>query len=181
MIAKIRDLARDEPIATAAVAVAVGGMATILGAWFFQYVLGYQPCPLCLEQRTPYYIAIPLAVLVAAGAVAGWPRKFLVAGLGGIAIVMLWGAGLGIYHSGVEWKLWAGPLECSGPLTNLGTAGNLLERVQSVHIARCDVAAWRFLGLSLAGYNVLIALALAAIAAGGIACARRYGSSSVSQ
>src|ERR1700726_1951775 len=52
------------PIATTAIAVAIGGAATILGAWFFQYVLGYIPCPLCLDQRYAYYFGIPLAVLV---------------------------------------------------------------------------------------------------------------------
>jgi disulfide bond formation protein DsbB len=40
--------------------------------------------------------------------------------------------------------------------------------LQSIHVVRCDEAAWRFLGLSLAGYNVLISLALAAIAALGL-------------
>ncbi|MEA2951336.1 MAG: hypothetical protein QOJ96_856, partial [Alphaproteobacteria bacterium] len=66
MRAKIQDLVRNEPVAAAALAVTLGGMATVLGAWFFQYVLKYQPCPLCLEQRIPYYIVIPLAVVVAA-------------------------------------------------------------------------------------------------------------------
>jgi disulfide bond formation protein DsbB len=173
MFAKIQKSACEEPIATAAVAVALGGMATILGAWFFQYVLMYQPCPLCLEQRIPYYIAIPLAVIIAAAALARQPRKFLAAGLGLIALIMLWGAGLGIYHSGIEWKFWAGPVECSGPLNNLGSAGDLLARVQTIHVVRCDEAAWRFLGLSLAGYNVLISLALAAIAAAGALAGNR--------
>src|SRR5438270_1847992 len=57
-------LARTRPIAAAAVVVAVGGLATILGAWFFQYGLGLKPCPLCYEQRYPYYFAIPLAAMV---------------------------------------------------------------------------------------------------------------------
>ena len=60
-------LARTRPIAAAAVLVAVGGIATILGAWFFQYGLGLKPCPLCYEQRYPYYFAIPLAALVILG------------------------------------------------------------------------------------------------------------------
>jgi disulfide bond formation protein DsbB len=99
----------------------------------------------------------------------------VVAGLGLIVLVLLWGAGLGIYHAGVEWKLWAGPLECSGPLNDLGTAGDLLRRVQTARIVRCDEAAWRFLGISLAGYNVLISLVLAAIAAAGVRATRRNG------
>src|SRR5436190_2034974 len=84
-------------------------------------------------------------------------------------------AGLGVYHAGVEWKLWAGPQECSGALEGLGTAGGLIDKRQSISVVRCDEAAWRFLGLSLAGYNVLISLALAAIAAWGAAMEWRSG------
>jgi disulfide bond formation protein DsbB len=65
----------------------------------------------------------------------------------------------------VEWKWWQGPQECSGALDDLGSAGGLLSKLQSITVVRCDEAAWRFLGLSLAGYNVIISLALAAIAA----------------
>jgi disulfide bond formation protein DsbB len=45
----------------------------------------------------------------------------------------------------------------------------MLDRLKSVNVVRCDEAAWRFLGLSLAGYNVIISLALAAVAAWGAA------------
>ncbi len=182
MRASVQNVIRDEPVAAAAAAVALGAMATILGAWFFEYVLGYVPCPLCLQQRIAYYITIPLAVIIAAGALARWPRKLLAAGLAVIALSMLFNAGLGLYHSGAEWKWWAGPQSCGATLGGLGSGGNLLERVQSARIVRCDEAAWRFLGLSLAGYNVLISLALAAVAAAGAwAALRPYGSSSVSQ
>jgi disulfide bond formation protein DsbB len=53
-------------------------------------------------------------------------------------------------------------------MTDFTTNGPLLSQLQSIHVVRCDEAAWRFLGLSLAGYNVLISLALAAIAALGL-------------
>jgi disulfide bond formation protein DsbB len=156
--------ARSQPIAATAIAIAIGGVATILGAWFFQFGLGLKPCPLCLEQRYPYYFAIPLAVLVLLGTSVGASRKVLLAALFVIAVGMLWNAGLATYHAGVEWKLWAGPTECSGALDNLGSAGDLLKQLESISVVRCDEAAWRFLGISLAGYNVLISLALAAIA-----------------
>jgi disulfide bond formation protein DsbB len=81
---------------------------------------------------------------------------------------MLVSAALGAYHTGVEWRWWPGPTECSGPMTDFTTSGPLLSQLQSIHVVRCDEAAWRFLGLSLAGYNVLISLALAAIAALGL-------------
>jgi disulfide bond formation protein DsbB len=168
MIETWRQLARNRPIAAAAIAVAVGGLATILGAWIFQYGFGYKPCPLCLEQRYPYYFAIPLAALVVLGESVGSSRKVLIAALAVIVAGMLWNAGLGAYHAGVEWKLWAGPRDCSGALEGLGSASDLLGRLDRVNVVRCDEAAWRFLGISLAGYNVLISLALAAIAGWGI-------------
>jgi disulfide bond formation protein DsbB len=155
---------RAEPIIAAAAAIAVIGVATILGAYFFQYVLGLPPCPLCLEQRYAYYVAIPLAVMVMLGVLVGSSRKVMTLAFGAIAVAMLWNAGLGVYHSGVEWQWWEGPKDCSGPVTSFGPAGSLVEAMQSTRVIRCDEAAWRFLGLSLAGYNVLISLALAAIA-----------------
>jgi disulfide bond formation protein DsbB len=160
------DRARARPVAAAAVVVVIGGAATILGALFFEHVLGLRPCPLCLEQRHPYYFAIPLAVLLIMGETVGSRRRVLLAGLAVIAGLMLWNAGLGAYHSGVEWKWWAGPQTCGGA-PDLGGAGSILKQLETLSVVRCDEAAWRFLGLSLAGYNVLISLALAAVAAWG--------------
>jgi disulfide bond formation protein DsbB len=184
MTAPLFAAANRSPIAAAALLIAAIGSATILGAYFFEYVLALAPCPLCLEQRIPYYVAIPLAVLIAIGAYAGGPRTLLVAGLGLVLLAMLIGAGLGAYHAGIEWGWWAGPRDCSGPINDIGSAGTLMKQLQTINVVRCDEAAWRFLGLSLAGYNVLISLALAALAAWGIGAGRRaasYGSSSVSQ
>jgi disulfide bond formation protein DsbB len=173
------------PVAAAALAVAAMGAATIAGAWFFEYGLGLRPCPLCLEQRYPYYFAVPLALMVALGDHAGASRKVLFGALLAIAAGMLWNAGLGVYHSGIEWGWWIGPQECAGAIGDLGSARNLAERLQSINVVRCDQAPWRFLGLSLAGYNVLISLALALIAAFAAGKEWRrmqsYGSSSVSQ
>ena len=159
--------ARARPIVATATIVAVGGALTILGAWFFQYGLGLKPCPLCLEQRYPYYFAIPLAVLVLMGESVGSSRKVLIAALVAIAAGMLWNAGLGTYHAGIEWKLWEGPRDCSGTFDSLGSTGSLLEQLKTMSPVRCDEAAWRFLGISLAGYNALISLALAAVAGWG--------------
>jgi disulfide bond formation protein DsbB len=161
------------PAAGAAITIAVVGAAAILGAFYFQYALGLAPCPLCLEQRIAYYVAIPLALILAFAAARGAPRGLLVAGLAVIALAMLANAGLGVYHAGVEWKFWPGPTDCSGPVTNLGRASDLMSKLRNVTVVRCDEAAWRFLGLSLAGYNVLISAALAAVAAWGAAGLRR--------
>jgi disulfide bond formation protein DsbB len=156
------------PALTAALAVAGIAAATLAGAWFFQLVLQILPCPLCLEQRYAYYFAVPFAALVALAAVRGAPRNVLIAGFTILAIAVLANAVLGTYHAGVEWGFWKGPTECTGPVGNLGSAGNLLERLDTVKVVRCDEVQWRFLGLSLAGYNVLISLAMAAIAGWGL-------------
>jgi disulfide bond formation protein DsbB len=159
---------RREPTAIAALAIFVLSGATILGAWYFEFVLKLPPCPLCLEERLPYHVVIPLSLLMAVAALVGAPRKLIAVGLLAIMAAMLCSAALGAYHSGVEWHWWPGPTDCSGPVTDFTAKGPLLDQLQSIRVVRCDEAAWRFLGLSLAGYNVLISLALAAIAAFGL-------------
>ena len=99
--------AQARPIVAAAAVIAIGGAATILGAWFFQY-LGYRPCPLCLEQRHPYYFAIPLAVFILLGELVGSRRRILLAALAVIVGLMLWNAGLGSYHAGRRMEVVAG-------------------------------------------------------------------------
>ncbi|MBR0968514.1 disulfide bond formation protein B [Bradyrhizobium diazoefficiens] len=159
----------SSPALTASLAVTLIAAATIAGAWFFQLVLEILPCPLCLEQRYAYYLAIPLGLLTALAARGGAPRPLLLAGLAILALVTLANAGLGTYHSGVEWGFWPGPTDCTGPVGNLGSATDLLARLDTVKVVRCDEVQWRFLGLSLAGYNVLISLLMAAIAGWGFA------------
>ena len=168
MKATWREQLRREPAVAAALAIFVGSAATILGAWYFQYVMKLRPCPLCLEERLPYHIVIPLSVLLAIAAIVRAPRALIVVGFLAIMAAMLVSAALGAYHAGVEWHWWPGPTDCSGPVTDFTANGPLLNQLQSIHVVRCDEAAWRFLGLSLAGYNVLISLVLAAIAALGL-------------
>jgi disulfide bond formation protein DsbB len=158
----------------AALAITVVAAATLTGAWFFQLVLDIRPCPLCLEQRYAYYLAVPLGALTAYLAARHAPRQLLMAAFVILLIAGLGNAYLGGYHAGVEWKLWQGPTDCSGPILDLGSAGSLLQRLDTVKVIRCDEVQWRFLGLSLAGYNVLISLLMAAIALWGfVAAARR--------
>ena len=161
------------PVLAAALAVTVIAAATLAGAWFFQLVLDIRPCPLCLEQRYAYYLAVPFGALIAVAAARDAPRPVLYAGLAILAAAALGNAWLGAYHAGVEWGFWKGPTDCTGPVGNLGSAGNLLERLDSVKVIRCDEVQWRFLGLSLAGYNFLISLLMAAVAAWGIARSAR--------
>jgi disulfide bond formation protein DsbB len=156
------------PALVAALAITAVAAATLAGAWFFQLVLDIRPCPLCLEQRYAYYLAIPLGALTALAAARGASRALLMAGLALLAAAALGNAWLGGYHAGVEWRFWQGPTDCTGPIGNLGSAADLLARLDTVKVIRCDEVQWRFLGLSLAGYNVLISLLMAVLAAWGI-------------
>jgi disulfide bond formation protein DsbB len=166
------DRLRADPAAGAALAILVISAATILGAWFFEYVLKYPPCELCLEERLPYHIVIPLSLLLAIAALVQAPQKILTVGFIAVLIVVICGAVLGGYHAGVEWHFWPGPTACTGSLNNLNAGGSILGQLQSINVVQCDQAAWRFLGISLAGYNVLISLAMAALALYGLLARR---------
>jgi disulfide bond formation protein DsbB len=152
----------------AARVVAAGSAAVIVGAWFFQYVLTVQPCPLCLEQRKFHYAAIALASGAAIAAARHAPRRLIAGVLVLAGFVLLFGAAVAIYHSGVEWKWWPGPQDCTGSIASFGTAGSLLDQMQKTSIVRCDEVGFRFLGLSLAGYNAILStlLGVAAVRAG---------------
>jgi disulfide bond formation protein DsbB len=144
-------------------AVVLLAAAVVIGAALaFEQIGGLAPCPLCLQQRYAYYAGIPALFLAL---VLLWARHtraaatvFLLVGLGFLA-----NAGLGTYHAGVEWKLWPGPDTCAAVGTQpLGsTGGGILKDLATTRVIRCDEVPWQFLGLSLAGWNVVACLLLA--------------------
>ena len=91
-----------------------------------------------------------------------------------LAIVWLGSMVFGIYHSGVEWKWWPGPVTCTA---QAGFSGGLPDLSKPAVL--CDTPAIRIFGLSLAGWNAVISLGLALLAMAGLR--RPQGSSSVSQ
>jgi disulfide bond formation protein DsbB len=130
-------------------------LLTIIGAFMFQWA-GYAPCPLCLQQRWAYYAVIPLSLVIAGisrtnAGVARW-------GLLLLALILIANSVFGIYHAGAEWKFWPGPDTCGGAL------GDGLPSLTNDPVVRCDEAAIRILGLSLAGWNAVICAALAVVA-----------------
>jgi disulfide bond formation protein DsbB len=160
----VTERVRANPVAAAAIVIALVAAATLAGAWFFQLVLGLDPCPLCLDQRIPYYVAVPLGIVIGIAARNADMKQVARLGLFVLGAVLLVGAGYGVYHSGVEWGFWEGPASCAGGSPS-GPVGNVLSSLKATtRVVPCTEAAWRFLGLSLAGYNVLIAGALAALA-----------------
>jgi disulfide bond formation protein DsbB len=140
------------------------GLLTILGALGSQFIGGLVPCELCLEQRLPYYIGLPLLALV----LVFWNRMSLSVWYVGMVIVLglfAWGTYLGAFHAGVEWGFWPGPTACTG----LGEAISLESLSNLEPVIGCDVVQFRFLGISLAGYNALISLAIVALLLASIA------------
>jgi disulfide bond formation protein DsbB len=142
--------------------VLLGAAAVILAALAFEHLGGYVPCALCLQQRYAYYAGIPLlfAALVLVG--ADNPRS-AAALFGLVALGFIANAVLGGYHAGVEWG-------CSTDQPLSGNADSWLKNLDKVRPVRCDEIPWQFLGLSLAGWNVVASLMLAA---GAFAAARR--------
>ena len=147
-----------------------GGMALTVGtALGFEHIGGYIPCALCLLQRQPYYYGIPVALVAAINAAVGGPAWLTRLLIGVVGIMMVVGAGMGVYHSGVEWHFWEGPATCSTSVNGVTQdADNLLDDLNSVKGPSCTDAALRVLGLSFAGWNVIASLILAAIAFRGV-------------
>ncbi len=135
---------------------------TIAAAWGFQLIGGYIPCPLCLQQRWPYYAVIPLAFVIFVFSRTGGASSLVRIGLIVCALIMLLGAGLGGHHAGVEWGWWPGPAACSGGAGL--SSGSVLPDLSKAVIVNCGEAQWRFMGLSFAGWNFVICLFSASVA-----------------
>ncbi|WP_371038495.1 disulfide bond formation protein B [Rhodosalinus sp. FB01] len=149
---------------TSLVLAAAGGSAALLAAAFaFQYLGGLAPCELCLWQRWPH------AAAVAIGAAALARPGALLPLLGGGAALAT--GGIGLYHTGVERGWWEGPAACAGggDLARV-SVDELTAQIMAAPLVRCDEVAWQVLGLSMASWNALAALALAAL---WLAAARR--------
>jgi len=133
-----------------------GSFALLAGAFMFQ-ALGYAPCQMCLWQRWPHAGAIVL------GAVGAFAPLAAVAVLGALAAFTT--GAIGVFHAGVEWKLWQGPSSCSGGAGGLsGLSGSdLLSTDISETLVMCDEIVWQFLGLSMAGWNAVFSFALVAV------------------
>ena len=146
-----------------AVAAAVSA-AMLATAHAFQRFGGYDPCALCLRQREVYWGALTIALL----GLAAWKLRraplWLVSLLLGAAFIA--GAAVSGYHAGVEWKWWPGPTACAAGPAGAIQASDLtaiLDGTAKVRPPACDEAAWRMLGLSMAGWNFLVSVGLAAL------------------
>ena len=147
--------------------VVVASMAALAGAFYSQYGWGLEPCPLCRYQRYPYGLAIGLGLVALAGR---WPLACIA--LAGV--VFVGESGLALFHVGVEQHWWAGLDACAQAGATPDTTDELLTMlIDEPPAPPCDQAPWSLFGISMAGYNVLYAAALAAISLAGAATLAR--------
>jgi disulfide bond formation protein DsbB len=146
---------------TSALFLLVASAGSLLAAFFFQYVIGLQPCVLCIWQRWPYAVVIVLTILVLTVAAQAPKLRATLLALCGVAL--LFGGGVAVFHVGVEQHWWTGTPGCGVPAT-ANSIDALRAQIMAAPVVRCDQVAWSLFGISMAGYNILISLALAAVA-----------------
>ena len=130
-------------------------ISMILGAWVFQYVFGYPPCKLCYYQRYPHWAAAGFGLL--ALGIGGSIFPYLAA-LSAATTGMI-----GVYHSGVERKLWEGPSTCTSSSIDGLSADELFDQIMSAPMVRCDEIPWEMFGLTMANLNALFSLGAAVL------------------
>lgn len=139
---------------------AFGLSVLALGAAYgSELFFGLRPCEMCYWQRVPYGAVIAFTLLALFLRKPAIQRVVLVL----CAVAFAIGAGLAVFHAGVEWRWWEGPSACSGGIDGTMTAAELLAQIQDAAIVSCSDAAVRVLGLSMAGWNALYSLACLAI------------------
>ncbi|HMO08471.1 MAG TPA: disulfide bond formation protein B [Paracoccaceae bacterium] len=137
-------------------AAAGGSAALLLGALAFQHLGGLAPCTLCLWQRWPHLAAVVIGL-----AALALPGRLLPL-LGAVAALAT--AGIGGFHVGVEQGWWEGLASCSaGSIAGLSVEALLDPTVQVAAPVRCDEVPWALAGLSMAGWNVVLSVALAGL------------------
>jgi disulfide bond formation protein DsbB len=130
-------------------------LALIAGALGSQYIGHLYPCEMCWWQRYPHIAAIILALL--AYVVPGVGAKRTLVLLAALAIIV--SGAIGVFHAGVEYHWWEGITACSSTMTGHGgSVEDMLKRIMSAPVVRCDVAQWTLFGISLAGFNALLSL-----------------------
>jgi disulfide bond formation protein DsbB len=124
----------------------------LVSAFFIEYVLGHQPCNLCVLERIPYLLAI--IVLLLNYKFVQFEKFFMLL----LTIIFLTGAALSLYHLGIEQDFIQESLVCdikSG--SNLLSKEEILKQLQEKNVSCKDVT-FKIFGLSLTSYNILISL-----------------------
>ena len=129
----------------------------ILAAYFIQYVLGHQPCNLCLVERMPYIFSIIIISIFL------FTKKFEKISLIILSLTFFVAALLSFYHFGIEQGFIKESLVCdlNSPDNELSKEA-LLNQLKKVPVTCKDVT-FKVLGFSLATINIFISLLLSAI------------------
>lgn len=132
----------------------------LAGAYISQYIFGLEPCQLCFWQRKPFFAIIFIALLFLMvpqlSKYQGLATKILI-------LLLLVNAGIAFYHAGVEQKWFKGLDTCSTILTKTDNIEELKLALEKTKAVRCDEPQFMFLGLSMAGWNVVYCLGLAVV------------------
>lgn len=142
-------------------ALILAASAIVLGsAMASQYWGGLTPCKLCIWQRWPY-VATIAAALMALSLFRGPAGRRVLVGFCAAAFAI--GGGIAVYHAGVELGWFPGPTSCSGDATMVAqTVEDLRRLLLAQPVVRCDEIQWSLFGVSMAGYNAIISMILAA-------------------
>lgn len=143
------------------IAAIIFSAAMLAVAHGFERIGGMLPCPLCLRQREVYWAIIAMAIT----GLALWKfvpkRRFIVTLDIMIGLAFIVGVIVAGYHSGVEWGIFPAPAGCGSAIdVDPFSLENLNNKVI---IPVCDEAPFYFLGLSMAGWNVVSSSVLAAL------------------
>ena len=147
------------PAAFARIVALLLPLALLGGAMGSQYLGGLHPCEMCYWQRWPHAAAIVLAAL-SFTAPAGSSRSRTIVLLAALAIAI--SGAIGVYHAGVEAKIFEGFTTCTANATG-ATTSELLKQITHAPMIRCDQVQFRFLGISMAGWNAILSLGGAAL------------------
>src|SRR5713226_2359823 len=141
--------------------VLIAGAIVLGSALMSQYWGGLAPCELCLLQRWPWAAAILIAlVALVAGSRPALPWVALV-----LAIVFMLSIAFAFYHVGVEQHWFAGPSACTAGGGGAMTLEEMKRQILGTAPVLCDRVQWSLFGVSLAGWNLLASLAMAAVCA----------------
>ncbi|WP_417498246.1 disulfide bond formation protein B [Maricaulis sp.] len=146
--------------------IAGGSLLIMFGAWGFQYIGHYDPCALCYDQRHIHMAVIALgfasglALMLKPDFARFTPWILFL-----MAALLLYSAGFAFWHAGIENDWWDGPASCTASGGASISASDIMAALNGERpVVLCDEAAWRMLGISMAGYNAAISVVMAAVA-----------------
>nr|WP_035442312.1 disulfide bond formation protein B [Asticcacaulis sp. YBE204] len=142
----------------------ISALSLLGAAHAFQTFGDLNPCHLCLKQRDIYWIAVGVSLVATVWAVftgaKGPPRVFSFV----LFAIFATGCAIAVFHAGGELKWWALPATCTGSSDDV-SIDSIAAMLSGANIKapQCDIVAWSFLGLSMAGWNAVISGVLAVL------------------